>query len=303
MDYLMYNKLVHFAIIQKGVIKPMKIICEKKTRKRGVKLSDILFIVMIILLGILDYAVIKNFHIKDMPTEDTSSVELPPLDKEKILSDQIDTMQNQIDTLTAELKILREENNELKDQITEKTTEVMNTEDLYEPMAITAGYFQDINDETVSWNSYDNSITNITGMTVDECDLIIERILSNRDISLDNDISYCSTAIIQAEQQYGISATAILSIITWETGFDSDMYNWKNNVAGIKASDGSYRYFDSKNESILYTGELLRSYIDDFGLYSWTGIGERYCDQEWSQRIPETTNLYNQYLAEIRNLT
>ena len=225
------------------------------------------------------------------------------LNNDEVLEDQNDILvaeQEQIDILLSEINYLKEENEKLQNKIDELMSD--DSKFVQQDVVRTVAY-ESISDTSVMWTSTDNSITNVTGVTSEEIDLLLEKILTNRNLPLDNEISRCGNAIIQAEREYGISATAILSIITWETGFNSVYFVERNNCAGIKDSSGDYRYFNSKDESILYLGELLERYITDYGLSSWHDIGEKYCDKKWSIDVSSTTNIYNRYLEEIRNVS
>ena len=284
----------------------MKIKCEIR-RKRKINLNSIILCIIVLLLLVIDCFIfidIKN----DIIHSDNSYLELPkPVetvspDVSEGLEDQNDISvaeQEQIDILTAEINYLKEENEKLQNKINELT----NNDSYIQQDVVRTVVYESLSDTSAVWTSTDNNITNVTGITDYEIDLLIEKILTNRNLPLDNEISLCGNAIIQAEREYGISATAILSIITWETGFNSVYFVERNNCAGIKDSSGDYRYFNSKDESILYLGELLERYITDYGLSSWHDIGQKYCDKNWSIDVSSTTNIYNRYLEEIRNVS
>ena len=152
-----------------------------------------------------------------------------------------------------------------------------------------------------SWDPASNDITNITCMTEEETEELLAYILKKRRLDTSNPIYLNADDLVLVEQKYNISATSMIAIMVWETGFKSDNFKYKNNVAGIKKSDGSYKSFSSKEESILYTGELLNKYVYSYNLSTWEEIGNRYCDELWTEHIIELTELYNSYLYELRN--
>ena len=153
------------------------------------------------------------------------------------------------------------------------------------------------------WDYTSIDITNISNATEEEFAQIASDIVSYRNVQND-DMLHIGSALVEVEKRYGISGTAILSIITWESGFGEDCAN-TNNVGGIRISSESYASFNSVNECILYMGELLHSYVNSHGLTSWEDIGERYCDNTWSEKVTRTLSSYNEDLNEImyKNIT
>lgn len=284
----------------------MKIKCDIR-RKRKINLNSVILCIIVLLLIVIDCFIFIDIR-NDIIHSDNSYLELPkpveavPPDDNEGLDYHNDISvaeQEQIDILTAEINYLKEENEKLQNKI----DELMNDDSNFIQQNVRTMAYKSLSDTSVMWTSTDNSITNVTGVTSEEIDLLIEKILTNRNLPLDNEISLCGNAIIQAEREYGISATAILSIVTWETGFNSTYFVERNNCAGIKDSSGEYKYFNSKDESILYLGELLERYITKYGLSSWHDIGQKYCDKSWSIDVSNTTNIYNRYLEEIRNVS
>ena len=152
------------------------------------------------------------------------------------------------------------------------------------------------------WDYTSNDITNITNASEEEFNEMVSDIMEYRETK-NSSMLNIGGSLVKVEQNYGISGTAILSIITWESDFGDDCIN-TNNVGGIRI-DNKYVSFDSVNECILYMGELLHTYVHSHELTSWEDIGERYCDYTWSEKIPETLSSYNEDLNKImyKNIT
>lgn len=269
----------------------MKIICPVKTKKK-ININTIIFLILMFLLMIIDAYLIMDIS-KDIKGRDTAEINLPsPTEIEK--DEEIDYLTAEVETLLNENQRLENELRNLQNKLDNMSSQEISEAEVFPRIAYSAA------SDNTQWVYHDNSITNVTNASKEEMALLIERIIVSRNGSVDNEIINCIDSFIYVEKEYGISATAMLSIITWETGFDSVFYNERNNVAGIKDSSGKYRYFNSKDESILYMGQLLMRYVKDYGLSSWHEIGNKYCDTEWSEDVSATTIKYNEYLDEIR---
>lgn len=145
---------------------------------------------------------------------------------------------------------------------------------------------------TLEWDHNSNDILNVTNATAEQFDQLVEYIIEHRDIK-DPSLRGIGHTLVEVEELYGISGVAILSIITWESGF-GDVCIKDNNLGGIKIGN-EYVSFNSADECILYMGELLNTYVSN-GLTSWEDIGGKYCDYTWSVKIPETIKFYNEIM-------
>lgn len=152
------------------------------------------------------------------------------------------------------------------------------------------------------WDYTSLDITNVTNATEKDFDRMVTDIMNYRETK-NSDMSDIGSTLVEVEEKYGISGTAILSIITWESNFGDDCAN-TNNLGGIRINN-SYVSFNSVNECILYMGELLHTYVYSHDLTEWEDIGERYCDYEWSAKIVKTLSSYNEGLNDImyKNIT
>ena len=150
-------------------------------------------------------------------------------------------------------------------------------------------------DEIPDWDANSNSILNVTNATEEQYNMMAEYIVEHRSIE-NSDMLNIGAALVEVEEQYGISGVAILSITTWESGFGESCIT-TNNLGGIKIN-GEYTSFNSNNECILYMGKLLDTYVSN-GLISWEEIGSKYCDDEWAIKIPNTIDHYNEIMYKI----
>ena len=164
--------------------------------------------------------------------------------------------------------------------------------------------------EKIEWDLSNNSVTNITGASADQLNALIDQILETRfgTISESHPLSNMGEELSRIENENGVSATFILSIVTWESGFCDydnwpDSYKWSNNCAGIMKGNNP-RYFENINECILYLGQLLREvYIDKHDLEYANDIGIMYCETpQWGEKIESTMLDYNSQLYDIINL-
>lgn len=70
-----------------------------------------------------------------------------------------------------------------------------------------------------------------------------------------------TTQLSHVADVLGVDRCLLYAIVQSESGFDSDIFNDKNNPAGIKAPDGSWWVFDTKEEGFFELGmEVLKYY-------------------------------------------
>ena len=115
-------------------------------------------------------------------------------------------------------------------------------------------------------------------------------------------MKYLAGAFYDAEQNYGVNAIFLISLVREESG-NNTSYNAEvlNNMGGVKNSDGSYRYFDSQYECIDYIGRLIKKHYltpnqiidgEEYGLYyngtSIWNVNIMYCEgTQWAENLIE----------------
>lgn len=224
-----------------------------------------------------------------------------------------------------ELIILRSENDDLNDVIQSLTSENEKMQDSIDALqkeledidnTVVESYIQATSEQTSAKPAYEmtsfsmdrnDDIQNITGASREHLLELIEWAIERRyrDYSDDHPVALAVDELMLIEEEYGISATTILSIATWESGLcDSedwpDEFRNANNACGIMSSEGA-KEFESVSECFRYTAELLRySYIDK-GYDTLYEIGPIYCDDAWGGKVSGTLELYNDKLHDIMN--
>lgn len=151
-------------------------------------------------------------------------------------------------------------------------------------------------EEYYAWDSSSVDILNVTGASEEQFDAMVDLIMDYRNTN-NSAMSDISESLVYVEEEYGISGTAILAIITWESDFGDNCANY-NNLGGIKIN-GYYASFNSVNECILYIGELMNMYVYSYDLSTWEEIGSKYCDYTWAQHISNTISEYNDTMYKI----
>lgn len=108
------------------------------------------------------------------------------------------------------------------------------------------------------------------------------------------DLAGIETALIEAQEEYGVNAILLLAIIRLESGNGrSNLAASKNNLGGIVSSDSvtAYSSFDTKNDCVEYMAQLLsEDYLTDggrfFSGYTLADIAKRYSvSKVWSDLI------------------
>lgn len=146
-------------------------------------------------------------------------------------------------------------------------------------------------------NTEPDNITEISGMTGDQFDEVIGKIMSDRGL---NSCKLAGTgdAFEEVEETYGINGLYILAIFAHESAFATQCIN-TNNFGGIRGGK-SWKSFSSPVDCIYYEGRLLKEkYVDD-GLIDIDDIGARYCEgSAWPDRIQELVDDYLGYMIEV----
>ena len=112
-----------------------------------------------------------------------------------------------------------------------------------------------------------------------------------------------SNAYVYMEELYGVNAIYLMALSAEESAWGrSELAITRNNIGGIKASDGSWRYFDSWGDCLDYKTRLLKNqYLSENGSYynglSIWDVNEMYCEQKtWSDNI---NNIANDLITKI----
>lgn len=216
----------------------------------------------------------------------------------------IQELENEIEDLELTITRKDEEINKLNDvkvNVQRSVTPAVTLSNISEPITVNIS----------TWDFQSTEVTNISNATPEQINILIKQILESRNGFYDDNhpLADIGDTLSFIENEEGISATFILAILTWESGFCdydagwSDEYRNSNNCAGIM-DDTNPRYFKNINECILYLGELLRDvYVDKHNLSSISEIGVKYCETpQWGDKVENTTLNYNEKLNSIINL-
>ncbi len=267
---------------------PLKQYPKPKGEHSSVFICLMSVISMLVSMGTCTYMIIEEHKLQDKINESLKT-------KVNYMDTKISMMQNEISLLDDSIaRMISEKEEELEEQsITIETSPVYQAI----PVASTQELLIEELESKVYWDSSDNGITNITGASAGEFDDLISRIMNKRQ-TYSTKMNGTGSTLVEVEETYGISGTAILSIITWESDF-GDQCIQTNNLCGIRRG-GAYASFNSPDECILYLGQLLNSYVEEHGLTSWDDIGARYCESAmWTIEIPNTVEIYNDEMDSI----
>ena len=106
-----------------------------------------------------------------------------------------------------------------------------------------------------------------------------------------------SNAYVYMEELYGVNAVYLMALSAEESAWGrSELAITRNNIGGIKATDGSWRYFNSWGDCLDYKARLLKNqYLSENGCYynglSIWDVNEMYCEQKtWSDNINNIAN-------------
>lgn len=164
----------------------------------------------------------------------------------------------------------------------------------------------------VTWDPNSLELENVTGATREHLELLLDRIMEYQYREPDRDgVLYRNIdTYMYVEEEYGISAISLMVIMSIESGMCNPSpkrwsldFRYASNCTGIKKSGGP-RWFDSVEECLKYTGELIRdSYIDENGFETLQDMANKYCDKSWGVLATELNETYNQFYLEIINST
>ncbi len=117
------------------------------------------------------------------------------------------------------------------------------------------------------YGNYTKNVTELYKGSADE----LNKKLKNRGV-----LAGKGQAFINAQKKYGISASVLAAICIQETGGKSSNATNKNNVSNIAQGKG-WRKFNSVEECIDYTAELLKTNYVNKGLSCLYQINAKYC--------------------------
>ena len=143
--------------------------------------------------------------------------------------------------------------------------------------------------------------TPVSGLTLTEMNELVNTICEKRanddESPSDNPFYNTGETFFNMERDTGINALYVMAIFTTESGFGENMCR-SNNAGGVTNSKGGYKSFNTIDDCILYTGDLLSRYRDKYNLETIEEIGSRYCpvNPEWPDEVSEFVELYSDYV-------
>lgn len=97
------------------------------------------------------------------------------------------------------------------------------------------------------------------------------------------------------EEKYKVNGLFAISVATQESGLGSSaLAKSNNNFYGIKSGENSWAKFDSKEEGILYFGELMNK--SRYRGKTIRQIAPIYCNAEWGEKV---SSIMSRYLKKI----
>lgn len=139
--------------------------------------------------------------------------------------------------------------------------------------------------------------TPITTSNIKSFDLRTESNLQLKDVeevlSRFEKLKGIEKTIVDCEEEYGVNAIFIISLIRNESGNGNSTLAIKNNnLGGIKNKNGTYTKFESKSECVEYMFKLLSNeYLDKDGKYfkgyTLSDVRYYYCNDNsnWSKTV------------------
>lgn len=217
---------------------------------------------------------------------------------------QVKVLSDELTKTKTELERLQLENEKLESEFEVLELETNNFIDISE--GLIHEYYTDIHEMVLSMtNNFKKSRSveletldlsssrEVTNMTADEFNELIADICDYRDQDYDTHPFYnTGKTLVEVEEKYEINGIYILTIFTIESGLGENMIR-KNNAGGIK-NNGTYAEFETINDCILYLGQLLEKYSDEYGLETFPEIGSRYLENyvSWAKEADEISALY-----------
>ena len=140
---------------------------------------------------------------------------------------------------------------------------------------------------SICFNPY--NLLEVSNMSVDRISYV-----------LPEGLKHLASAFYDVEQNYGVNSIFLISLVREESGNGtSDYAIYRNNVGGVRNSDGSYRHFNSQYESVDYIGRLIKKHYltphqfingEEVGLYyngtSIWNVNIKYCEgTEWAEKL------------------
>ena len=199
----------------------------------------------------------------------------------------INNYEAKLDSLTSEVNDLKEDNSKLETEVSQLKNEVSSIQYL----AINNSDEEKINDT--------NNITNLSGLTANELNNLINKMLTDNGYDYNSSAMYnIGSDLALLESAYHINALYALSVISLETGYGYSAYAKDyNNLFGIYYN-GEIKHFESISESIDYFGQIMKIYYISDGLVSVNKIGEKYCpnNTEWISVVNSIWSDFNKKL-------
>lgn len=147
-------------------------------------------------------------------------------------------------------------------------------------------------------NTDPDNITEVSGMTGEQFDELISKIMSTRGLDSCR-LAGTGAAFAEVEDTYGINGVYILAIFAHESAFATKCIN-TNNFGGIRSGSSSWKYFETPSDCIYYEGRLLKDKYVDCGLIELDDIGDKYCEGDaWPDRIQELVDEFIGYTKEV----
>jgi len=143
-------------------------------------------------------------------------------------------------------------------------------------------------------------ITDVSGMSADQFNTLIDKIIADRGLTNRNKLYNTGAAFEFIESEYKINGVYVLAIFTYESAFAERCIN-TNNFAGLKGRRG-WKSFETPSDCISYEGWLLRNHYVDKGLISLSSIGKKYCETSaWGTEVGSIVDKYLGYMTEEIN--
>ena len=112
-------------------------------------------------------------------------------------------------------------------------------------------------------------------------------------------------AYLNAERTYGVNAIFLMALTSLESGHGrSNLAINRNNIGGVKSSNGDWAYFSDWGECIMYIASFIsKSYLREDGVYfngySVSAVNIMYCQDssDWDGMI---TNIAYNLLSKVK---
>lgn len=162
-----------------------------------------------------------------------------------------------------------------------------------------AQFTEPVVEEPNEVNTDPENITEISGMTGDQFNDVIDKIMVDRGLNTCK-LAGTGDALADVEETYGINGLYILAIFAHESAFATRCIN-TNNFGGIRGGSG-WKSFGTPSDCIYYEGQLLKNKYVDCGLIDLDDIGGKYCESSaWPTRIQELVDDFCDYAEEVVN--